>query len=101
MTLRHVTNDANFSTCSGKGTCGCSSNAAQHFGVAGSAASIYTFEPAIAESTPADTTAHQGSNSPLHRQRSTPSVQKLWLIYRPGHYEIVYPEEGCEDLEKL
>jgi len=28
-------------------------------------------------------------------------VQKLWLIYRPGHYEIVYPAEGSEDLEKL
>ena len=71
--------------------------------VAGSAASIYTFEPASAESTAAGTTAQQqqGADSPRSRQRSVPSVQKLWLIYRPGHYEIVYPEEGCENLEKL
>ena len=52
--------------------------------VAGSAASIYTFEPASAQS-----------------QASAPAAQKLWLIYRPGHYEVVYPEAGCENLEKL
>lgn len=52
--------------------------------VAGSAASIYTFEPGSVQS-----------------QALAPAAQKLWLIYRPGHYEIVYPEAGSENLEKL
>ena len=55
--------------------------------VAGSAASIYTFEP--------------GSGQGTASQAVAPPTQQLWLIYRPGHYEIVYPQAGCENLEKL
>lgn len=58
--------------------------------VAGSTASVYTFEPGLTEGSPPDP-----------RQRAATDVQKLWLIYRPGHYEIVYPEEGSENIEKL
>ena len=25
----------------------------------------------------------------------------LWLIHRPGHYEVVYPAAGCEHLDSL
>lgn len=55
--------------------------------VAGTAASIYTFEPGLIDSRAGEA--------------ATRSMQNLWLIYRPGHYEIVYPEADCEDLEKL
>ena len=74
--------------------------------VAGSAGSIYTFEPPSADSstspsTGAASSAQHSTADVQCRQSSRPDVQKLWLIYRPGHYEIVYPAEGCEDLEKL
>ena len=71
--------------------------------VAGSAGSIYTFEPPSTDSSPSTAAASSAQHSMAgapHRQGSRPDVQKLWLIYRPGHYEIVYPAEGCEDLEK-
>ena len=55
--------------------------------VAGSAAGIYTFEPSATQS---------GAS-----EAAPPAVQKLWLIYRPGHYEVVYPEVAFENLEKL
>lgn len=55
--------------------------------VAGSVASIYTFEPSSAQSRASEA--------------APPATQKLWLIYRPGHYEVVYPEAGSENLEKL
>lgn len=71
--------------------------------VAGSTASIHTFEPASANSVSATSPPqqHRSSESSSARRRPSPEVQKLWLIYRPGHYEIVYPERGSEDLEKL
>ena len=63
--------------------------------VAGSFASVYTFEP----QSDADAPNSAGSISPQRSPRQ--DVQKFWLIYRPGHYEIVYPAEGFEDLDKL
>jgi len=73
--------------------------------VAGSAAGIYTFEPTpIGSSSPTGASAQQASagQSPASaRTQPDTDVQKLWLIYRPGHYEMVYPAEGSEDLEKL
>lgn len=64
--------------------------------VAGSFASVYTFEPQSESDAPRD---NAGSASPERSPRQV--VQKFWLIYRPGHYEIVYPAEGFEDLDKL
>ena len=64
--------------------------------VAGSFASVYTFEPQSESDASRD---NAGSASPESSPRQ--DVQKFWLIYRPGHYEIVYPAEGFEDLDKL
>ncbi len=73
--------------------------------VAGSAAGIYTFEPTFTgSSSPTGASAQQaaaGRSPASARTQPDADVQKLWLIYRPGHYEIVYPAEGSEDLEKL
>ena len=73
--------------------------------VAGSAAGIYTFEPTpISSSSPTGASPQQaraGQSPAPARTQPDADVQKLWLIYRPGHYEIVYPAEGSEDLEKL
>lgn len=59
--------------------------------VAGSFASVYTFDPQADEAGP--------DASPERNPQQ--ALQKLWLIYRPGHYEVVYPAEGFEDLDKL
>ncbi len=73
--------------------------------VAGSAAGIYTFEPTpIGSSSPTGASTQQAAaGQPPVSDRTQPEadVQKLWLIYRPGHYEIVYPAEGSQHLEKL
>ena len=63
--------------------------------VAGSFASVYTFEP----HSDLDGRNSAAGVSPQRSPRQ--DVQKFWLIYRPGHYEIVYPAEGFEDLDKL
>lgn len=62
--------------------------------VAGSFASVYTFDPQ------SDEASSDAQNSSPQRSPGQ-AVQKFWLIYRPGHYEIVYPAEGFEDLDKL
>ena len=67
--------------------------------VAGSFASVYTFDPQSDDSSEATDNEVAGSASPQSSPRQ--DVQKIWLIYRPGHYEIVYPAEGFEDLDKL
>lgn len=74
--------------------------------VAGSAAGIYTFEPSSADNTsPSRSTTKQAAAAVRPSSSSRPwsdmDVQRLWLIYRPGHYEVVYPNEGSENLEKL
>ncbi|KAA6420458.1 MAG: hypothetical protein FRX49_09619 [Trebouxia sp. A1-2] len=73
--------------------------------VAGSAAGIYTFEPTpIGSNSPTGASAQQtaaGQSPASAKTQPDADVQKLWLIYRPGHYEIVYPAEGSEDVEKL
>ena len=74
--------------------------------VAGSAAGIYTFEPSSAGSTsPAGSPTQQSAAAvrPSSSSRSSSDiyVQRLWLIYRPGHYEVVYPNEESENIEKL
>ena len=66
--------------------------------VAGSAASIYTFEPGLGDGSSA---AAESPRATSPRQAADTDMLKLWLIYRPGHYEVVYPEESSENLEKL
>lgn len=68
--------------------------------VAGSVASIYTFDPQ-ADGSPVSSPRQSHAGRLDSPRTAGQNVQKLWLIYRPGHYEIVYPAEGNEELDKL
>ncbi len=54
-----------------------------------------TFEPGMPLSRPRTSTQAQTAASAA--DGTAESAQQVWLRYRPGHYELVYPAEGSED----
>lgn len=59
---------------------------------AGARPYVQTFEPNQRFSTSADSAA-------AGHMVGARSVQQVWLVYRPGHYEVVYPAIGFENVD--
>ncbi len=64
---------------------------------AGGAPYVDTFEPTLSDSTSSSSAAVTEA-APSGVRSDMPQV---WLIHRPGHYEVVYPAEGYKDVDKL
>ena len=56
---------------------------------------VWTYEPGVPLSRPRTSTQAQTAASAA--DGTAESAQQVWLRYRPGHYELVYPAEGSED----
>ncbi|DBA66779.1 TPA: OTU domain, ubiquitin aldehyde binding [Trebouxia sp. C0005] len=54
-----------------------------------------TVEPDLLLSRPTNSTQAQTAASAA--DGAAESAQQVWLRYRPGYYEVVYPAQGCED----
>jgi len=60
--------------------------------VTGDEPRVSTYEPGLPLSRPRTSTqAHTAADG------AAESPQQVWLRYRPGHYEVVYPAKGFED----
>ncbi len=63
--------------------------------VAGGQPYSTTLEPGLPLSRPRTSTQVQTAASAADGAADSP--QQVWLRFRPGHYEVVYPAEGFED----
>ena len=60
---------------------------------AGAEPYVQTFQPHQCFSTAA------GSAAAGHLVDGATSAQQVWLAHRPGHYELVYPSVGFQDVD--
>ena len=60
--------------------------------VAGDEPFVTTYEPGLPVSRPRTSIQAQTAS-----HTAAESAQQVWVMFRPGHYEVVYPAEGFED----
>ncbi len=58
---------------------------------------VDTYEPGLPLSRP--TTSRQAQTAASAAESAAESAQQVWIMFRPGHYEMVYPAEGYENVD--